>query len=161
MRVRCELTCPSFSSFRLLGSLSRSGVRLRNFSDGDTDLLSLSSVRAIGLRSSGVSAAALCCCRSDGFRSACACAWTAAAAAGCGGGARWGGTPAAAAAAAAPANPNSPAGGRPPTTAPCGSCCAWICCWNNRQCTRLPFPSSFPSQIFALIMNNSFHDFLQ
>ncbi|TGZ38298.1 hypothetical protein DBV15_00388 [Temnothorax longispinosus] len=123
------LTCPSFSSFRLLESLSRSGVRLRNFSGGETERWpSLSSGRAIGLRSSGVSAAARCCCRSAGFSSACACAWTAAAAAGCGGGAKCGGTPAAAAAAAAPAKPSRPPGGRPPTTAPWGSCCAWICC---------------------------------
>lgn len=104
-------------------------MRLRNFSGGETERWpSLSSGRAIGLRSSGVSAAARCCCRSAGFSSACACAWTAAAAAGCGGGAKCGGTPAAAAAAAAPAKPSRPPGGRPPTTAPWGSCCAWICC---------------------------------
>lgn len=106
-------------------------MRLRNFSGGETERWpSLSSGRAIGLRSSGVSAAARCCCKSAGFSSACACAWTAAAAAGCGGGAKCGGTPAAAAAAAAPAKPSRPPGGRPPTTAPWGSCCAWICCWD-------------------------------
>lgn len=124
-----ELTCPSFSSFLRFGSLSRSGVLLRNFSTGETDRLNRSSGIGMGLRSSGVSAAVLCCWRSDGLSRACAWAAAAAATLGCGGGARCGGTPAAAA--AAPANPR-------------GNCWAWICCWiNTSKTSSLNFPPFF------------------